>query len=87
MFGAASGQTQSTETAAEGVAAITTASGLGTLIATGSLDKATTAAAAEGIVTSNPKDLTSGGNLERAAKVLDLMQNIRRVEHEIKNKF
>ena len=53
---------------------------MGTLIATGgNLDKAATAAAVEGIVTSNPKDLATGGTVARTAKALDLMQNINAV--------
>ncbi|MGA7080592.1 MAG: hypothetical protein WBQ43_19700 [Terriglobales bacterium] len=87
-IGAATGQTKITETAAEVVATATSALGMGTLIATGgNLEKASTAAAIEGIVTSSPKDLATGGTVARAAKAIDLMQNIHQVEQKIKSWF
>jgi hypothetical protein len=60
-FGAATGWTTATETGAEAVSTVTSVSGFGTLLATGNMNKAATAAAWEGIVTSNPKDLATGG--------------------------
>jgi hypothetical protein len=55
-----------------------------TLVATkGDLNRAGLAAAAEGIVTSNPKDLATGGTAARAAKAIDFMQNVHRVEGAI----
>jgi hypothetical protein len=83
--GALSGETKGTEEAAEGVSTITSLLGFGTLIKTGDMNKAALAAAAEGIVTSKPKDLATGGNLERVAKAADFIQNVRRVEGAIKN--
>jgi len=49
------GWTKTTETGAEAVATITSVSGAGTLLVTGNMNKAATAAAWEGIVTSNRK--------------------------------
>jgi RHS repeat-associated protein len=87
-IGVATGHTKSTETAAEVIATVTSILGLGTLVATGgNLNKAATAAAAEGIVTSNPKDLASGGTVARAAKAMELGQNIHSVGQAIKNWF
>ena len=63
-------------------------SGLITLVATkGNLNKAATAAAVEGIVTSNPADLARGGTVARAAKAADLVQNVHQIEQKIKNWF
>jgi RHS repeat-associated protein len=75
-IGAATGWTDSMEYGAEAVSTVTSAAGFGTLLATGDLNKAATAAAWEGIVTSNPTDLTSGGTLSRVAHAADLVQNI-----------
>jgi len=83
-IGAATGYTKSTETAAEAAAVGTSLAGMVTLVATnGDLNKAGLAAAAEGIVTSSPKDLATGGTGARAAKALDFIQNVHRVEGAI----
>ena len=87
-IGAATGQTKSFEAAAEIASVATSGSGLITFVATkGNLSKAATAAAVEGIVTSNPKDLVKGGTVERAAKAIDLMQNIHQIEQKVKSRF
>jgi RHS repeat-associated protein len=79
-FGAATGLTNESEEAAEGVSTVTSAAGFVTLVATGgNMQKASLAAAAEGIITSNPKDLASGGRLTQGAKVLDLAQDIQAI--------
>ena len=39
------------------------------------------------LLLTNPKDLATGGNLERAAKAIDLMQNIHSVEQTVKSWF
>ena len=78
-LGAATGETEPTEAGAEAVAAVTSVSGFVTLLATGSTSKAATAAAVEGIITSNPKDLAKGSVLERAAKAFDLAQSVKAV--------
>ena len=70
-FGATTGWTTTTETGAEAVSTVTSAFGAGTMIWTGDLNKAATAAAWEGIVTSNPKDLVTGGTFSRAAHAAD----------------
>jgi hypothetical protein len=75
--GVITGETQGAEEGAEAVGAVTSGSGFVTLIGTGSMDKAATAAAIEGILTSSPKDLASGGTLERAAKAFDFAQNVK----------
>ncbi len=77
--GALTGETKATETGAEIATTLTSGFGFGTFAVTGNLDKAATAAAAEGILTSSPKDLATGGTLERAAKAIDLMQSIQKV--------
>jgi hypothetical protein len=84
-IGAATGQTKLTEAGAEVVATTTSALGMGTFLATGNLNKAATAAAVEGIVTSSPKDLATGGTVARAAKAIDLMQNISSVWNSVKS--
>ncbi|WP_420239026.1 RHS repeat-associated core domain-containing protein [Telmatobacter bradus] len=84
-LGAATGWTKTTETGAEAVATITSVSGAGTLLVTGNMNKAATAAAWEGIVTSNPKDLATGGTLSRAAHAADLLQNIHTVQNSVVN--
>jgi hypothetical protein len=87
-IGAATGKTEATETAAEAVSTVSSVLGFATLISTGgNLNKAATAAAVEGIVTSNPRDLATGGTVARAAKAIDLLQNIHQVEQKIKNWF
>jgi hypothetical protein len=87
-LGVATGKTDATETAAEYTSVATSASGPITLVVTkGNLNDAATAAAAEGIVTSNPKDLAMGGTVARAAKAIDLMQNIHQIEQKIRNWF
>jgi len=87
-IGAATGKTEATETGAEVATTVTSILGFGTLVWTrGNLDKAATMAATEAIVTSNPKDLATGGTVARAAKAIDLAQNIHRVEQKIKNWF
>ena len=73
--------------AAEGVSAVTSAFGFLTLVTTGSVDKAADAAALEGIVTSRPGDLAEGGTATRAAKAIELLQNVHRVEQKIVNWF
>jgi hypothetical protein len=84
-LGAATGWTKTTETGAEAVSTVTSGFGFGTLIVTGSMNKAATAAAWEGIVTSNPKDLATGGTLSRAAHAADLLQNINTVKNSAIN--
>jgi len=53
----------------------------------GNLNKAATAAAVEGIVTSRPADLAKGGTVERAAKAIDLVQSIHKIEQRIADLF
>lgn len=82
--GALTGKTEETEKMAEAAGTITSGPGLATFVATGDLNKAADAAALEGILTSNPKDLMSGGTLERAAKVNELRENIQQLGPIIK---
>jgi hypothetical protein len=87
-IGAVTGKTKATEAAAEYTSIATSASGLVTLVVTkGNVNRAATAAAVEGIVTSNPADLARGGTVARAAKAIDLVQNIHQIEQKIKNWF
>jgi len=83
--GVLTGETKATETGAEVATTMTSFLGFGTFALTGNLNKAATAAAVEGIVTSRPKDLAEGGTLERAAKAIDLLQSVQRAEGAIKN--
>jgi hypothetical protein len=83
--GALTGQTKTTETGAEIATTVTSGLGFGTLLLTRNLDKAATAAAAEGIVTSSPKDVATGGTLERAAKAIDLLQSVQKAGEAAKN--
>jgi hypothetical protein len=86
--GATTGHTQTTETAAEVVSTVTTVLGMGTLIKTGgNLNKAASAAAIEGVVTSNPKDLASGGTIARAAKAIEFERNLDRAWQAVKSWF
>ncbi len=71
LTGAITGNTEQAEHAAKVVAATTTLLGLWKLLRTGSLDKAAQAAALEGVLTTNPKELIEGSKAARTVKTLD----------------
>ena len=83
--GAATGHTKVAEEGAEAVSTVTSVVGFGILLKTGDMNKAATGAAVEGILTSRPEDLATGGTLERAAKVADFGQNVSKVWSSIKS--
>ena len=60
LAGAATGETERAERGAQVAAAATSPSGLVTLVVTGDVGKAARAAAIEGVVLTDPKDLTKG---------------------------
>jgi RHS repeat-associated protein len=83
--GSMTGHTKETEEGAELATTVTSGSGAITLLRTGDVHKAAEAAAWEGILTSNPKDLARGGTVSRVVKAHELIENVNTVKSTIKS--
>lgn len=77
IVGAVTGKTEVAAQAADVATTVTSVSGAGTLVITGGdLKKASAAAAVEGLITTDPKDLTKGNDPAKLIKAADFAKTV-----------